>query len=92
MVAVSFVSLSLVVTPILATADSANWSPEKAAAVDVNRNSDAGIGNGGERNHYRKGWIPTRWGEDGPADRDPGNSAGNNNACHEPGKYRDTSC
>lgn len=74
-------------------ADNANWSASKAKQIDANRNSDAGIGNGGERRRPRNGqWLPTRYGEDGGLDVDPGNSGDNNNACHEDGRPRDTSC
>ena len=65
-------------TPIFA--DGKNWSAEKAATVDKNRNSDAGIGNHGERNFYGF-WEDTLWGEDGPMDIDRGASSDHNQAC-----------
>jgi hypothetical protein len=56
-------------------------------------NSNAGIGNGGERKR-QENWIPTRNGEDGGQDVDPGNSGDNNNACPTPEGDRpaDTDC
>ena len=71
------------VTSFMATAslaDSAGWDSAKADQIATNRHSDAGRGNGGER--LMDGvWQETLYGEDGPMDRDPGNSAGNNKAC-----------
>jgi hypothetical protein len=56
-------------------------------------NSDAGIGNGGERK-VKGEWVPTINGEDGGQDVDPGNSGGNNNACPTPDGQvpADTAC
>lgn len=71
-------------------ADNANWSTDKADQVEANRNSDAGIGNGGERN-FRGTWGPTIQGEDGRLDVDPGNSSNHNQACTG-GSVADTSC
>ena len=57
-----------------------NWTAEKSATIDRNRASNAGRGDGGER-YYWGTWQFTLWGEDGPMDRDPGNSEGVNQAC-----------
>ena len=70
---------------VAAFADNPNWDQSKANQIDRNRNSDAGIGNGGERYNPTDGWRETRDGEDGGWDRDPGNSGDHNQAC-------DTSC
>lgn len=51
-----------------ALADSDNWSPSKQTEVDVNRNANSGLGNGGER---RVGSIRTELAD---RDLDPGNS------------------
>ena len=71
-------------------ADNPNWSAERAAEIDANRNSDAGIGNGGERVNAGN-WSSTSRGEDGGLDVDPGNSGGNNQACTG-GTPGETSC
>ena len=72
-------------------ADNANWSTQKARTVDANRNSDAGIGNGGERRIFSGNWVPTYYGEDGRRDIDPGNSRAHNQACTG-GTQSETSC
>lgn len=84
------VTLALM-APAISMADSANWTAEKAAQVDANRNSDAGIGNGGERK-VRGKWRATLWGEDGPMDVDPGNSGDHNQACSSDEHPRTTAC
>lgn len=73
--------------------DGKNWSEDKAAQVEANRNSNAGIGNGGERKKDGE-WQATVNGEDGGGDVDPGNSGDNNNACPTPegSKPKDTAC
>ncbi|MGR3802534.1 hypothetical protein [Marinibacterium profundimaris] len=86
---VAFISVSAI-SPV--AADSANWSEEKAAKVDANRNSNAGIGNGGERKTDEGDWVATNNGEDGSRDVDPGNSAGNNQACSGGGSPSESSC
>ena len=55
----------------LAMADSKNWSSEKAADVQRNRDSNAGAGNGSEPN------TPSKPGEKS-VDQDPGKSGQNN--------------
>lgn len=70
---------------VAASADGKNWDAEKANQIDINRNSDAGMGNGGER-VPKQGpdagtWQPTWYGEDGPDDMDPGGSQDMNQAC-----------
>ena len=62
-------------------------------SLEATINSDAGIGNGGERKR-RGDWVATRNGEDGGQEVDPGNSAGNNQACVTPEGDRpaDTAC
>jgi hypothetical protein len=81
-----FISTALAATLVVAAAsvalaDNPNWSEEKAAQVDANRNSDAGIGNGGERLRRNGTWGSTTNGEDGGQDVDPGNSSDHNQAC-----------
>ncbi|MBF9031199.1 hypothetical protein HKCCE3408_12425 [Rhodobacterales bacterium HKCCE3408] len=76
------------VTPALA--DNPNWSDAQAEHVDAARNSDAGIGNGGER-HPTGEWVDTIYGEDGPQDVDPGRSGDRNRACTG-GSYVATDC
>ena len=46
---ISIAVAALVTAPFAVVADSANWSEEKAAQVDQNRNTNSGNGNGGER-------------------------------------------
>lgn len=70
----------LILSMGIAAADSANWDAAKQAQMNVNRNSDAGDGNGGERYNRRDGWRDTVDGEDGGWDRDPGNSKDHNQA------------
>ena len=74
-----------------AFADSKNWSAAKKQQIEVNRNSDAGIGNGGERKYYGR-WRATIYGEDGPMDRDPGGSEGVNQACSTGTAYYVSDC
>ena len=63
------------VLPQLAVADNENWSEEKAATVEQNRNTDSGLGNGGEREKKGGGCCrSTKNGELGGQDLDPGNS------------------
>ena len=81
-----FISAALAATLAVASAsvalaDGPNWTTEKATQVDENRNSNAGIGNGGERNRPNGVWQPTTYGEDGGWDVDPGNSGDHNQAC-----------
>ena len=76
---------TLFATLVLSTAalaDGPNWDADKERTIDRNRNSDAGVGNGGERYNPTDGWHPTRDGEDGGWDRDPGNSKEHNQACN----------
>ena len=42
------VAAGMLVLPSLGFADSANWDAEKAAQVDQNRNTNSGLGNGGD--------------------------------------------
>ncbi len=78
-----------------AVADGKNWSSEKSAKIKVNRESNAGIGNGGER-YFQDDWQATLYGEDGPMDRDPGGSEGMNQSCSDEGLtatyFMETSC
>ena len=78
-------------TPIFANGK--NWSADKSTTVDRNRNSNAGIGNAGER-FYNGVWEDTWWGEDGPLDLDPGASGDHNQSClGDTGVHpRDTTC
>jgi penicillin-binding protein 1A len=50
-------------------ADNPNWSPEKKQQVEQNRNSNSGLGNGGEARNGR-----SLRSELSPRDVDPGNS------------------
>ena len=61
-------------------ADGKNWTAEKAAQIDTNRTSNAGLGDGGER-FFKGTWQGTIYGEDGPMDMDPGNSGSVNQVC-----------
>lgn len=64
-------------------ADSPNWSDSKRDRMNTNRNSDAGVGNGGEvriTEQSSDNWAPAVSGEDGLYDSDPGNSSGRNRA------------
>lgn len=89
---IGVITLALTLPATGSFADGKNWSDDKANQVDANRNSDAGIGNGGERQR-RGNWRPTLWGEDGPADVDPGNSGDHNNACGDDGVHpKNTAC
>ena len=81
-----FISAALAATLAVASAsvalaDGPNWTEEKATQVDENRNSNAGIGNGGERIRRNGEWTATTNGEDGGQDVDPGNSGEHNQAC-----------
>lgn len=79
----TFLAGSAVVFSSTADADSARWSAEKRDQVNVSRNSDAGVGNGGEARiglGPSDNWVGTTNGEDGWYDRDPGGSEGRNEA------------
>lgn len=73
-------------------ADSANWDADKASQIEDNRNSNAGIGNGGEKQKKNGDWTATKNGEDGGQDVDPGNSGDHNQACSGGGAPADTDC
>jgi hypothetical protein len=72
------VAAAVLVLPGLGLADSANWNDEKATQVDQNRNTNSGLGNGGEyKNKITGNWeSPPYLGnaELSPLDKDPGHS------------------
>lgn len=65
-------------------ADSPRWNYQKIDQIEINRNSNAGIGNGGEvrgdLNPPHGPWHEATNGEDGLWDHDPGRSWGRNRA------------
>lgn len=70
----SLVVATLIATPAAVFADNPNWSEDKAGQVDQNRNTNSGLGNGGERQKNNGDWVATNKGETGGRDQDPGNS------------------
>jgi hypothetical protein len=71
-------TVTLLVVAIMASsgaafADNANWTDEKAAQVDTNRNTDSGLGNGGEKQKNNGNWKDIGK-ETNKNDVDPGNS------------------
>ena len=73
------VSASLAIFAFLvsaALADSINWSDEKKVQVSQNRDTNSGLGNGGEVQKSRTGWRSTGE-ETDDTDDDPGNSGNN---------------
>ena len=78
-------ALGLGAVSLPAGADSGNWSAAKRDQINVNRNSNAGVGNGGEARLTRGpsgNWASTTFGEDGLYDRDPGRSQMHNRAAN----------
>jgi hypothetical protein len=66
----------LVSVPTATLADSANWDAEKAAQVDRDRNTNSGLGNGGEA-LVGGAWVPLASEETSGfrrRDQDPGNA------------------
>lgn len=72
----------------VALADNPNWSAEKAAQVELNRNANSGLGNGGEGGGDGSFDKPNEVGSNAAnPDVDPGNSGnqcqgGKNNAAN----------
>lgn len=52
------------------------WGTEKTNQMEINRNTNAGVGNGGEY----PGGSPSEHGEECVVDHDPGKSMGHNKA------------
>ena len=85
-ISAALAAVLLVATTNVALADNPNWSADKAAQVEQNRNTNSGIGNGGEgAGGFEK---PNEVGTNANnPDLDPGNSGsqcqgGKNNAAN----------